>query len=120
MAKPDPALAAKIAKIKDMKPMVPGGFNSFDFTLGDSGKGVRVILTCEDDQWCLSTSIGTITPGKYTPMPLDEWTVPLRVCATDCVKEILEHFDIDPASRRADSHASKVIVTFRFREIDDE
>ena len=110
----DEELVAKIARIKDMKPMQPGGFNCIDFSLGDSGYGVRCILTCENDQWIVSTSIGQLSQDNYCPMLLDQWTVRLRQAATGCVDEILACFDIDESSKRATQGHTAVL--FRFKE----
>jgi hypothetical protein len=110
-------LSAKIARIKDMKPMVPGGFNCIDFQLGDSGYGVRIILTFEAGQWLVSTSIGLLNTegeGNYEPMELDRWTEPLRKSATAAADEVLELFDVDPATKSAVQ--GHTVVLFKFRE----
>lgn len=111
----DSELVAKIEKIKDWKPSVPGGFNCIDMSLGDSGYGVRMILTFAAGQWTMSTSIGVITADDYTPMPLDNWTVPLRESATKCAGEVMDCFDIDPETKTADMGTSIVMFTFRER-----
>ena len=113
---PDPVLADHISRIKLLKPDTPSQDNCLDFSLGDSGHCVRVILTWEEDRWVLSTSIGLLIPGKYTPMLLDYWTEPLRRSATSCVDEILEHFDIDHDSKEAITRPGHVAVIFRFKE----
>ena len=112
----DKSLKAIVDRIKDIKPVEPGGLNCIDFTLGDSGYGVRIILTCPDRvEWIMSTSIGTIVPGKYTPMSLDDWTPSLRVSATAAADEVLELFNIDESTKRVTQGQS--VVVFRFKEV---
>jgi hypothetical protein len=113
----DPSLVAQVDTIKFMKPKEPGGINCIDFALGDSGYGVRHILTFNGghgENWAISTSIGIISPDKYEPMPLDGWTTQLRVSATQCINEVLACFNVDEASKQVNQGHS--IVVFRFKE----
>lgn len=111
----DRDLEISIARIKKTKPAEPSSNCCIDFALGDSGMGVRVILTHPEHEWLMSTSIGVITPDKYSPMPLEEWTQPLRLSASAIADEVLGCFNVDESSKRAEQgHA---VVMFRFKEV---
>jgi len=114
MKLPDLELAKHMRRIKREKSPTPSTSNCLDFSLGGSGYGVRVIVTYEDDEWLVSTSIGWLKPEIYTPLLTSRWTAPLRRCATVAVDEVLAHFDIDESTKRAQQ--STTIVMFRFKE----
>jgi hypothetical protein len=105
---------AMVARIKRERPKEPNTTNCIDFALGDSGMGVRVIITY-DERWLVSTSIGWITQDDYTPMDLEQWTAPLRRAATSCINEVLDCFDIDQDSKQA--RRGQTVVLFNFEEV---
>lgn len=118
----DRELRTKVLRIKRKKPSQPASRNCIDFELGDSGYGVRVIITWDSrgSQWLVSTSIGTLntdgTPGLYVPIFTHEWSESLRKAATDCIDEVLQHFAIREDSKRAEK--GRTAVMFKFRELD--
>lgn len=113
------SIADKVAKIQDMKPAVPGGFNCIDFSLVPTNYGVRILLTFDRSSgWTMSTSVGVITPGVYTPLPLDKWTGPLRRSAMECAYEVMDLFNIDESTKRTTK--GKTAVFLRFKECLEE
>ena len=110
----DAGLVERIHQIKREKPPEPVAENCFDFSLGDSGYGVRCIIAYQREQWGISTSIGWLTQDDYTPMPLSDWTLQLHQNAYLCVEEILECFN--PVQESKTVQQTDTIVLFRFKE----